>query len=188
MQEQKRRLIKGALVGIFVTIAVLAICVPNPGAATKPSPSKEIPGVRVMDDPDKKNSEFASDYGKVPFDHSQHEKYSTFSPQDKCVVCHHTNTEDLVRNADGSASAEVERCAKCHKADDSACDEEHTTYKTTNAGKSTKGLNAIKSEDSFHGKDYIIGCIGCHKERDKKPTSCKECHTGEDTVQYKYKK
>ena len=186
MQERQKRILKGAFVIVFVTFALLGFWVQHPGAATKPF-TKVIPETRVMDDPEKKNTENAGDYGKAPFDHVQHEKLKTFTPQDKCIICHHTNKDTLVRNADGSASEDVDRCTHCHKAEDSACDHDHITLGTTNAGKSTKGLNAIRSEEAFHGKDYLIGCIGCHKERDKKPTSCKECHTNGETVEYKYK-
>ena len=187
MQERQKRKLKGTLVTAFAILALLGLCVQRPGAATKPSPTKVIPGIRVFDDPDKKVSEFAGDYGKAPFDHEQHEHYKTFTPQDKCFVCHHTNKDTLVRNADGSASEEVDKCSKCHKAEDSACEFDNITVGTTNAGKSVKGLNALASQESFHGKDYVLGCIGCHKQRDKKPTSCKECHTNGEKVEYKYK-
>jgi hypothetical protein len=185
MLMKQKRGIKGALVIFTICAALLCLWVQKPGAATKPF-TKVIPTVRVFDDPDNKTSENAGDYGKAPFDHAQHEKYKTFQ-EDKCVVCHHTNKETLVRNADGSASEEVDKCSKCHKADDSTCEFDNTTYKTTNAGKSTKGLSAQASKDAYHGNDYVIGCIGCHKQRDKKPTTCKECHTDKTTVDYKYK-
>jgi hypothetical protein len=187
MQQRQKRIIKGALVITFVTFALIGLLGQNLGAAAKPF-TKVIPAIVVMDNPEKKQSENAGDYGKAPFDHVQHENYKEHSPQDKCVVCHHTNKETLVRSADGSASEEVDKCQKCHKAEDTTCEFDNITLGTTNAGKSTKGLNAIRSEEAFHGKEYLIGCIGCHKERDKKPTSCKECHTGGDTIEYKYKK
>jgi hypothetical protein len=187
MQDRNRRVIKGTLVFAFALTALLSFWGQNLLAAAKPF-TKAIPNMIVFDDPEKKTTEFAGDYGKAPFDHVQHENYKEFSPQDKCVVCHHTNKDTLVRNADGSASEEVDKCGRCHKAEETTCDVDAITVGTTNAGKSTKGLTAINSEESIHGKDFIIGCIGCHKERDKQPTSCKECHTGSDTIEYKYKK
>src|SRR5688572_29695686 len=121
MQQRQKKILKGALVITFVTLALFGLFGQQLGAAAKPF-SKAIPAILVMDDPDKKVSEFAGDYGKVPFDHVQHENYKEHSPQDKCIVCHHTNKETLVRNADGTASEETDKCSKCHKAEDSECE------------------------------------------------------------------
>src|SRR5437773_11436470 len=137
--QKKKRVIEGVLVIAFVTIALLSFWVQKQGAASQPL-TKVIPTIRVLDDPDKKTSDFAGDFGKAPFDHVQHEKFKQFTPQDKCVVCHHTNKDTLVRNADGSASDEVEKCATCHKAEDSPCELDRVTVGTTNNVKNTKGL------------------------------------------------
>jgi hypothetical protein len=177
MQEKQRRLVKGTIVIAMAIVALLAFWVPQPGAATKAS--KTMPTLVVMDDPDKKNTEFAGDYGKAPFDHDQHIAYSSYTPQDSCVVCHHTNAKTLTK----AVEEEVLKCGACHKAEETT-----NELEGTNEDKKFKGLKAISSEEAFHGKESLIGCIGCHKERDKKPTSCKECHTGEDTITYQYKK
>lgn len=180
MEEDKSmnkiRYIKGVLVMLFAITALLAF-LPDAGKAFKPS--KTMPKLLVLDDPANKVSEYAGDKGKTPFDHEQHIKYSQYQPQDKCVVCHHTNSKNLTE----AVEEDVLKCSVCHKGEETT-----NEIEGTNEDKKFKGLAAINAEDAYHGNDSVIGCIGCHKERDIEPKGCKECHTDSDTIEYKYKK
>jgi len=171
MREKTRRSIKFALVAIFAVVAVFAIFKPEIGTAA--GPTKVMPTLLVMDDSDKKQSENAGSFGKAPFDHDQH------VAKDSCVTCHHTNSKKLTK----AVEEEVQKCAVCHKADESKCETEGT-----NEDKKFKDLTALGSKEAFHGDDSLVGCLGCHKERNIEPVSCKACHTGEEKVEYKYKK
>ncbi|MBL8152068.1 MAG: cytochrome c3 family protein [Blastocatellia bacterium] len=177
MRDKTNKLIKGLLVGTFVLAATLAFWVPEPGAAAM---SKTMPGKMVLDDPDKQVTEFAGDYGKVPFDHQQHVDAKPVSGQgakESCVTCHHTNTKKLTE----AVEEDVLKCTVCHKG-------EETTNEIdgTNEDKKFKGLKSVNSEEAYHGNKKQVdhpntanaGCIACHNTMDQKPKSCKECHNG----------
>jgi hypothetical protein len=173
---QRTKFVSLTIVAIFVALVVGLTISPKSLIAKA---KQELPKLMILDDPDKKKTEFAGDKGKTPFDHDQHIAYSTWQPQDKCVVCHHTNTNKLTE----ALEEEVTKCGVCHKLEETICDIEGT-----NEDKKFKGLTAIKSEEAFHGDESVIGCIGCHKQRSKEPIGCKQCHTDLDTIEYQYKK
>jgi Class III cytochrome C family len=177
MHRDKKNIAKIACSLAFIVLAIVSFWSQQSKVSAKPK--QELPKLMILDDPDKKKTEFAGDKGKTPFDHDQHIAYSSWQPQDKCVVCHHTNTNKLTE----AIEEEVLKCGVCHKLEETTCEIEGT-----NEDKKFKGLKSINSEEAFHGKDSLIGCIGCHKERSKEPVGCKECHNGEDTIEYKYKK
>lgn len=135
---------------------------PN-GVAVGAQEKQTLPGKLVLDDPEKKMSEFAGDRGKTPFDHEQH------VGKDTCVTCHHTNSEKLTKAMEEA----VPKCTACHKADDGPA-----PIEGTREGMTFKGKTAINAKDAYHGNDSIVGCIGCHKERSISPTRCAECHSG----------
>jgi hypothetical protein len=172
MREKSKRRIKVLFVFAFSILAAVTFLTPESGKAAEPG--KTMPVQMVLDDVDKKMTENAGDYGKVPFDHDQH------VAKDSCVTCHHTNSKKLTV----AMEEEVSKCAVCHAKDDSKVNE----IEGTNEDKKFKGVEAMNSKDAFHGDGSIAGCIGCHKERDIKPVSCKVCHTGEEKVNYQYKK
>ncbi len=130
-----------------------------------------LPGKMVFDDPGRKFTAFAGDKGKAPFDHAQHARVKG----DTCGLCHHTNSEKLTEKMEEP----VPKCAACHKAEESVSELEGTR-----AGKTFKGKKAMNSEDAFHGgprgEETIVGCIGCHKERNIDPKRCNNCHIGEN--------
>jgi len=132
----------------------------NKGGAQE---KQKLPGKMVLDDPGQKMTIFAGDKGKTPFDHEQH------SAKDSCVTCHHTNTEKLTK----AIEQPVQKCATCHKADEEVC-----TVEGTREGKTFKGKTALSSKEAFHGKDSLVGCIGCHNARNQEPKKCNDCHSG----------
>jgi hypothetical protein len=168
MKEKRTNKVKVAMVMVFTIVALLAFWMPQSGWAVKP-PSKTMPTKMMLDDPDKKESPFAGDKGKTPFDHDQH------VAKDSCVTCHHTNTKKLTK----AVEEEVRKCSECHKADDAT-----TELEGTNEDNKFKGKNAVNSKDAFHGTGSenpnmaLAGCINCHKVRDQKPTGCNDCHNG----------
>jgi hypothetical protein len=130
-------------------------------AASSAQEKQSLPGKMVLDDPEHKMTVNAGDKGKTPFDHAQH------SAKDKCVTCHHTNTEKLT----SAIEQPVMKCAVCHKKDESTCQVEGTRE-----GKTFKGKTAQSSEEAFHGKESLVGCIGCHKQKEQNPRTCTQCH------------
>jgi hypothetical protein len=141
------------------TVIVLCLLVV---ASTSAYQSKQtLPGKMVFDDPAHNFTVNAGDKGVAPFDHAPH------AAKDTCVTCHHTNSEKLT----SALEQPVMRCAVCHKAKEETC-----SVEGSREGKTFKGRMAAKSEDAFHGKDSIVGCIGCHKERDQIPKACATCH------------
>jgi hypothetical protein len=137
------------------------------GAAGK----QTLPGKMVFDDLERKFTAYAGDKGKAPFDHAQHARIKG----DTCALCHHTNSEKLTEKMEEPVS----KCAVCHKAEEGVSELEGTRE-----GKTFKGKKAMNSEDAFHGgprgEETIVGCIGCHKERNIDPKRCNNCHTGEN--------
>ncbi len=135
----------------------------------KPMAAKQtLPGKMVFDEPGK-YTEFAGDKGKTDFDHAKH------AAKDACVVCHHTNIEKLT----AAMEQPVAKCTVCHKLDDGVC-----AIEGSREGKTFKGKNAIRAEDAFHGGARpgpysLVGCIGCHQERDIPPKTCTTCHQKE---------
>jgi hypothetical protein len=85
----------------------------------------------------------------VTFPHEAHAEWV-----DSCDTCHHTQ-EGLT--ASSATEAEVRACATCH------LDPEQEETPSMRA----MGLKS----NPFHA-----GCIDCHKEREKGPTQCEECH------------
>ncbi len=66
------------------------------------------------------------------------------------------------------------KCSMCHKAGEGTC-----AVEGTREGQTFKGKTAMKSEDAFHGKGTLIGCIGCHKQRNEenaKPKTNRRLH------------
>jgi hypothetical protein len=130
--------------------------------------TQKLPGKMVLDDPVSKTTVYSGDKGKAEFDHDQH------VAKDACVTCHHTNSEKLTK----ALEQPVMKCATCHKAEDDIC-----TVEDSREGMTFKGKMAWKSEFAFHGKDRpvsktsIIGCIGCHEQRNQNLTSCGRCHS-----------
>lgn len=173
--------VKLILTALFAVIALAALCLPigahtsneEPVPAAKAPAKATMPDFIVLDDAEHMRSEFAGDTGKTPFDHDQHVK------KDSCVTCHHTNSKKLT----AAMEEDVQKCATCHKATAGPSELEGT-----NEDKKFKGKEAMDSENAFHGKDSLVGCIGCHQKRTIEPVACKKCHTGEDTIEYKYKK
>lgn len=141
------------------------------------SQSKQtLPGKMVFDDKENKFTIFAGDEGKSPFDHAQHVK----AEKDSCVICHHTNSETLTK----ALEKPVAKCSACHKAEDETC-----AVEGTREGQVFKGKTAMKSKEAFHGRKSLIGCIGCHKQRNEENreqieskrqraliVGCDECH------------
>ncbi|MDQ3010200.1 MAG: cytochrome c family protein [Acidobacteriota bacterium] len=133
--------------------------------AQAPAAKQTLPGKLVFDDPGKR-TEYASDKGKTDFDHAQH------AAKDSCVICHHTNTEKLT----AAVEQAVQKCTACHKQEETVCQTEGSRE-----GKMFKGKKAMSAEDAFHGGARpgpysLVGCIGCHQERDIKPKTCTTCH------------
>jgi hypothetical protein len=144
MREKTRRKIKLAFVFGFVILATFTLFKPEAGAENvKKQP---LPGKMVLDDPDNNNTENAGTQGKTPFDHEQH------VAKDKCVTCHHTNSEKLT----SAMEEEVKKCGACH----------------TKEGTE----KVINSKKAFHGKGTLIGCEGCHEDRSIEPMGCGSCH------------
>lgn len=141
------------------------------GEQTAGAQKQTLPGKMVFDDQARNFTIYAGDKGKTPFDHAQHVAVK----EDKCVTCHHTNSEKLT----AAMEETVSKCAACHKREETVCELEGTR-----AGMTFKGKKAMNSEDAFHGgprgSETIIGCIGCHKERDIRPKTCNQCHSGQD--------
>ncbi|MEW6737261.1 MAG: cytochrome c3 family protein [Acidobacteriota bacterium] len=181
----RQKIVKWTLVIVFAVVSLATFAVPWPELAKAAKPGKTMPGLLVLDDEEKKVSEFAGSKGKTPFDHDQHIAYNSYSPQDGCVVCHHTNSKNLTK----AVEEEVQKCTVCHKGAETDCEIEGT-----NEDKKFKGKKSPSAEDAYHGKNSagensVIGCIGCHKERNIEPSGCSTCHNGEDTIKnYKYKK
>lgn len=82
----------------------------------------------------------------VTFPHAKH-----VEQVDDCVTCHHT-TEGLT----AASGQEVETCSACH------LDPE-------------EGVPGMR-EMSLTKNPLHKGCISCHKEQDKGPTKCDDCH------------
>lgn len=130
-----------------------------------PAAKQTLPGKMVFDDPGK-YTEYAGDKGQTEFDHAQH------AAKDSCVICHHTNTEKLT----AALEQPISKCSVCHKAEDTDC-----AIEGSREGKTFKGKKAMRAEDAFHGGPRpgpysLVGCIGCHQERDIKPKTCTTCH------------
>jgi hypothetical protein len=172
MLKMNLKTIKLILLTAFTLLFAVTLLLPELAAATKPS--KTMPAFIVLDNPEKKMSEHAGDKGKTPFDHDQH------VAKDSCVTCHHTNSEKLTK----AVEEDVLRCTVCHKAEDT----EKSELEGTREGKTFKGKFAMNAKDAYHGDSSIVGCIGCHREKEIEPIGCNTCHTGEDTIQYQYKK
>lgn len=83
---------------------------------------------------------------QVPFMHDTHNEKAEI---EDCVTCHHSKTDDGMR--DMETSSEGEPCSSCH---------------------------AVKRDDGGTPlmRAYHKACIGCHKERAKGPVACAECH------------
>ncbi len=130
-----------------------------------------LPGKMVFDDLEKKFTIYAGDKGKAPFDHAQHVRVK----EDKCVTCHHTNSTKLTE----AMEEPVAKCSVCHKLEETV-----SQVEGTREGQTFKGKKSMNSEDAFHGgprgSETIVGCIGCHKERDIQPKTCNRCHSGLD--------
>jgi hypothetical protein len=174
--EKRKQLIKWMITGSFLMLWALTCWLPSTSAA---KPAQTMPKMIVLDDTEKKNSQYAgfeSDKGKTPFDHDQHVAKET-----SCAICHHTNSTKLTEKLE----EEVLKCSVCHTAEDDIETKAESLNPDERFKKGTKARN-IKS--AFHGDGSIVGCIGCHRERDKNPTGCNDCHTGADTIQYQYKK
>lgn len=86
----------------------------------------------------------------VEFPHAKHQEMV-----DSCVTCHHTQ-EGLTVDSD----IEVKACTTCH-----LDPEEETTP-------SMREMSVKKNP--FH-----IVCIDCHKEQEKGPSKCNDCHPKE---------
>jgi hypothetical protein len=85
----------------------------------------------------------------VRFPHAKHQEWV-----ETCSTCHHTQP-DLV--ADAAAEAKVEKCTTCHLDPEQA---------------DTPSMREMGlQKNPFHA-----GCIDCHKEREKGPTRCDDCH------------
>jgi hypothetical protein len=164
--------IKLILATIFSFLFVISFVLPNTKLNLVRAFSRAMPSILILDDSDSGNSPFAGDKGKTPFDHDQH--ISTRA-NTTCVTCHHTNSNDL----SVAIEEDVPKCTSCHTKDSSP-----STSKGTNQNKDFLGKIAISSEEAFHGKGSDIGCIGCHDNRGIEPRTCKDCHSGEDKVNY----
>ena len=140
------------------------------------SQKQTLPDKMVFDDKKNKFTMYAGDEGLSPFDHAQHVK----AEKDSCVICHHTNSEKLTK----AIEKPVMKCCTCHKADEQVCTDEGTRE-----GQTFKGKSALNSKEAFHGKNSLVGCIGCHKQRNeenaeqikkdpnlKLKTGCETCH------------
>jgi hypothetical protein len=88
----------------------------------------------------------------VVFPHGEH-----VERVESCDTCHHTN-EGLVSEDD--ADAEVQGCVSCH------LDPEEPD---------TPSMR----EMSIKKNPFHIACIDCHKEQEKGPTKCDDCHPKE---------
>jgi hypothetical protein len=133
--------------------------------AQSPAAKQTLPGKMFFDDPGN-YTEYAGDKGKTDFDHAQH------VAKDACVVCHHTNLEKLT----AALEEPVAKCTACHKQDETECQIEGSRE-----GKTFKGKKAMNAKDAFHGGAIpgpysLVGCIGCHQERDIRTKTCTTCH------------
>lgn len=82
----------------------------------------------------------------VTFPHLKHTELV-----DTCVTCHHTQ-EGLTADSD----VKVEACTACH----------------LDPEEGVPGMREMSlKKNPFHG-----ACISCHKEQEKGPTKCTECH------------
>jgi hypothetical protein len=70
---------------------------------------------------------------------------------DRCDTCHHTQ-EGLTAGPD----IEVQTCASCHLEPD-------------------EGVPGIR-EMGMRNNPYHLSCVNCHREREKGPTACNDCH------------
>lgn len=82
----------------------------------------------------------------VEFPHAKHVEVV-----ESCDTCHH-NQEGLTAEQD----VEVEKCSACHL--------------------DPEGDVPGMREMSLKKNPFHMACIDCHKERDKGPTKCNECH------------
>lgn len=171
----KIKKIKFMLITIFSCLFMICFVLPNINLSLTKAFSRVMPSILVLDnsdDPKNKNSSFAGDRGKTPFDHDQH--ISTRA-KTTCVTCHHTNSNSL----SVAIEEDVPKCTTCHIENDSTCE-----IKGSNDSKNFTGLVAVSTQSAFHGKTSDIGCIGCHENRGIDPRRCDDCHTGADKVNY----
>jgi len=85
----------------------------------------------------------------VEFPHAAH-----FEIAESCSVCHHVNEGMTIDTAD-----QAQPCSECH------LDPE-------------EGVPGMR-EMSLKKNPFHMVCINCHKEMDKGPTSCNDCHPKE---------
>lgn len=83
---------------------------------------------------------------QVAFMHDAHNEKAEL---EDCVVCHHSKTEDGMR--DMEMSSEGEPCSSCHAV--------------------TRDDGGTPLMRAYHKQ-----CIDCHKEQAKGPVACAECH------------
>jgi hypothetical protein len=83
----------------------------------------------------------------VTFSHAKHTEVV-----DSCVTCHHTQD-----GLTAGQETQVQLCAQCH------------------LDPTEEGMPSMR-EMSLKKNPFHILCIDCHKEREKGPTKCAECH------------
>jgi hypothetical protein len=85
----------------------------------------------------------------VEFPHAKHVEVA-----ESCTVCHHTNEGLTMEMAD-----QVQPCSECHL--------------------NPEGDVPDMAQMSLKKNPFHMQCIDCHKEMDKGPKTCNECHPKE---------
>lgn len=163
-----------AIFACYVLSSNLSINASKANIDNNSANNRTLPSIIVLDDFELKNSVFAGDKGKTPFDHDQH---ISERADITCVTCHHTNSNSLTIKLE----EDVLKCTACHQKEDS-----NSTIEGTNENNKFKGKLAINAKEAYHGQGSKddAGCISCHKNRKVEPTGCNSCHTNNDSVEY----
>ena len=103
---------------------------------------------------------FKTDAGKVLFQHKLHTESSGYGIS--CYDCHHHPESD---------ESALLACGKCHGKGDEMDEATMKTCMECHDEDEVEGAEMTKSADAFHSQ-----CIQCHKEFEKGPVECSECH------------
>jgi hypothetical protein len=161
---------------IAMGIVIVTFLIAGGVYASKENASKEFKDVIKLE-----NKAFGKHTkGIVTFDHKKHaEEYAKKHPdlyKNGCGECHHDKDgKPLTKLKKGD---EVQSCIACHKKPGYI------------KGKKARGLSK-KQKREYLANAMHDNCRGCHRKFNKKmklhskdkgaaPTSCKQCHGGED--------
>jgi hypothetical protein len=103
---------------------------------------------------------FKTDAGKVLFQHQLHTQASGYGVS--CNDCHHHPEDD---------EAALRACGDCHGKDEKMTEATLKTCTECHETDEIQDTKMVKRADAFHTQ-----CIECHKDFEKGPVECSDCH------------